>query len=121
MRTETAPEHQQAGQKAGRTSAYLNAGRWICDCSDWPDCDGAIEYIPPAGTDLHRCNVCGRWARIDWPVSLAEIQNLMELRPVPNRNWYPAGHPRGVADELETGQTLEDLRKENRNHGIEVS
>ena len=107
-----------AGGRPG-VAAYLNHGRWVADCATWPGCPGAVEYAVPEG-DLHQCNVCGRSAGLEWPDSefLAGLAEVMAVRPFENRNWYPAGHPRGEANGTVTGQSLDDLAVENRENGV---
>jgi hypothetical protein len=65
------------------------------------------------------CTYCHMLSEIEWPDHMAEIMEVLALRPVPhNRNWYPKDHETAVKFRIEHGQTVQDLRDENAEHGI---
>lgn len=112
-----------------RARAYIYNGDWIAECPRGADCNNA-EYL---FTPIHRgaprtvrkpfyaCSHCGLEADIDWPPEsfmLAAMEVLMK-RPVPgNRNWYPKDHDVAVRHRKPHGQTVEQLRDENAEHGV---
>jgi hypothetical protein len=107
--------------------AVVNHGRWIAECPR-PRCQNALGVDP--GTDALICQTaagdgCGYAARVEWPQDAAAIITELVLRPVhADRNWAPAGHRqthhsltvggRVVAEAHPNGQTVADLRAENR-------
>ena len=84
----------------------IRQGNWLAICA----CNGA-EYGWEEGFFV--CLSCFNAAaghkllRTVFPAEREEIENILELRPLPNRNWRP-------------GETLEDLRRENIDHGLGV-
>lgn len=113
---------------AARARAYVYAGDWVADC---PRACGSVEHCfartnprDPGSPRLlqlpeFRCSYCGMTAPIDWPDHMAEIMAVLMLRPVPhNRNWYPADHDVALRFRIPHGQTVDDLREENRAHGV---
>lgn len=95
--------------------AYLAAGRWIVDCAE-PGCANA--ELAPGRTPGFTCSNCGNRDRVVWPTIADGIDTIMSLRPVPEtRNWAPRGHW-WEALGYPTGQTLEDLRRENDENGV---
>jgi hypothetical protein len=113
---------------AARAQAYVYAGDWVADC---PRGCGGVEHLydranprNPASprvvqrTGFH-CSYCQMTADIDWPTNLAEITTVLMLRPVPHtRNWYPADHDVAVRFRIPHGQTVDELRAENHEHGV---
>ena len=97
----------------GRTSdrepitARVNYGRWIADC---PFCSGA-EMVHTENLVFFCCecrnrSVGGDFVRVVMPGDAARIEELLVARPAPgNMNWSP-------------GETLADLRADNRAHGV---
>ena len=91
--------------------AKINHGRWIADCPNCPAGTGA-EFVDP-NFDLFFCMSCGnvlvneRIRRVDFPPppQVAEIEAILEPRPLKNQNWEP-------------GETLEQLLAENQAGGI---
>lgn len=86
--------------------ARVNHNRIIVDC---PDCRGA-EFV---WTDrpILMCSNCfnaaagNRWRPVLFVEDWAEIVSILSRRPMPaSRNWSP-------------GETLDDLRAENLEHG----
>lgn len=87
--------------------AEVNHGRWIVRC---PWCETAQN----ASTEDHRmfCPRCsngaggGQWVAVIWPERWQDIEILLGDRPLPEqRNWLST-------------ETLDDLRRENTEHGI---
>jgi hypothetical protein len=94
--------------------AYVNRGMWIAECP----CRNAIALEPcgnakidgvdwPQRRDGWRCNVCGVFHAIAMPPQRGEIEALLDLRPVQQRNWY-------------WHETVADLRIENALHHEEL-
>lgn len=91
----------RVGPAAIAVPAYVNAGRWVVEC---PDCHSAQLACR---TD-HRfmCSECanaavgGLWRPVRWPAKVDQIEALLAVRPVENRNCMP-------------GETLKQLRAEN--------
>jgi hypothetical protein len=84
--------------------------RWIARC---PDCPGGTSYVWIAGPHVMFCLACvnraigSRWRPVVAPPERLEIERLLSLRPrSENRVWWP-------------GETLEQLRAENAELGIE--
>lgn len=106
--------------------AYVYNGMWVADCP--AEC-GSVERLFEAKRKggprvvrsiLFHCSYC-RYAtsNIDWPPDEADIMAVLELRPIPrNRNWYPQDHPTAIRFRVEHGQSVQDLRDENADHGI---
>jgi hypothetical protein len=113
---------------AARARAYVYAGDWVADC---PRGCGSVEHLyaranprNPASPRVvqqpeFHCSYCGMAAPIDWPAELAAITTVLMLRPVPHtRNWYPKDHDTAVRFRVPHGQTVDELRAENREHGV---
>ena len=90
--------------------ARLYRDQWIVDCPN-PGC-GSASYVWPE-QPLFLCAECfngehgGLWLRVAVPSEgeRAEIEEIVGHRPLPGqRNWVP-------------GETVTDLRKENRDNG----
>ncbi len=98
-----------------RATAYHNWGRWVADCPNI-ECENAEDVA--GRTFFCGCQgspVCGHSqpcrtiSEIVWPDDIETINHVLSVRPVPsNRNWVP-------------GETLEDLRKENAENGLDYS
>ena len=96
-------------------TAYHNWGRWVADCPN-TKCNNAEEVA--GRTFVCGCqssDACGHGepcrtiSKILWPEDVETINHVLSVRPVPsNRNWTP-------------GETLEDLRKENVENGLDYS
>jgi hypothetical protein len=93
--------------------ARIYEDKWIVDC-DYPGCGGASFVWPDAPRFL--CAECfngaqgGLWRRVALPAEedAAEIEEVLGHRAHPSeRNWSP-------------GESVDDLRKENRDHGVFV-
>lgn len=95
------------GSHGTQTPALVRQGRWLVIC---PWCASAQN----ASTEDHRffCIECsngavdGKWITVVWPDEREDIETLLGNRPLPSqRNWEPP-------------ETLDELRKENIEHGI---
>lgn len=86
--------------------AYINHGRWIAMC----ECGGA-EIVWAEG--LFMCQSCWNSAHkhnfrtVEFPVKRAEIEAILERRPLLNRNWL-------------LGEAISQLEKENKEHENEL-
>ena len=86
-------------------TAYMNRGRWVVDCPD-PDCSGA-----GLADHVYVCGNCKRITKVEWPAERAEVDRLVEVRPVPDtRNWRGPWNP---------DEPVEALRLENAAHGLD--
>lgn len=99
------------------TQAYMNHGRWICDCPR-PFCANALKlqpkqaefYCAPEGG-------CQQVASVEWPDDVDEITRALSARPVlATRNWAPAGHRQAIACGFPEGQAIVDLLLEQAGH-----
>lgn len=96
--------------------AYVYLGMWVAEC----ECKHALALEPLSGTivegvkwwpkrlDVFACDNCGKVSSIQMPAERGEIERLLKLRPVQNRNWY-------------TRETIADLRIENAVHAKELT
>jgi len=87
-----------------RLTAYVNDGRWIADCS----CGAGV--VLDLGFAIGRCLECGAVYDVEKHVALPAtwkaIERALVKRPQPaNRNW-------------QAPETVADLQRENREHGI---
>lgn len=88
--------------------ARIESGAWLVEC---PGCHDA--FMVDDQDLLFNCVGCGSmggWHPVVMPAERAEIEAVLLLRPgfrhnAPNRNWIP-------------GETVEDLKRENLEHGI---
>lgn len=87
--------------------AYISRGAWLAHC---PDCRG-VEYAWEecffVCCSCLNSKVGHKVRRSAFPAERKEIEELLEARPLLNRNWYP-------------GETLADLKRENREHKDEL-
>ncbi len=113
--------------------AYVYHGDWVSDCPR-EGC-GNVEHLfgrmnprdPMSPRTVRHvvfhCTYCGMQAEIDWPTegAMDAILAVLMLRPVPhNRNWYPKDHTTAVRFRVPHGQSVDDLKQENRDHGVGV-
>lgn len=115
-----------------RARAYVYAGDWVADC---PRGCGNVEhlYLRASPRDAgaprvvrvpsYRCSYCrfgdAETVPVEWPPDVAEIMAVLMLRPIPHtRNWYPHGHETAVRCRVPHGQSVDDLRAENAEHGV---
>jgi hypothetical protein len=113
---------------AAAARAYVYAGDWVADC---PRGCGGVEHLfdrtnprdPNSPrlrqkTEFH-CSYCQMTAPIIWAPDMAAITAVLMLRPVPHtRNWYPKDHDVALRFRIPHGQTVDELREENREHGV---
>ena len=86
--------------------AYVNHGRWVVKC----ECGGAEKAWEEGWFMCQSCFNAGhkhQYRRSIFPKERLKIENLLEVRPLPNRNWYP-------------GETLSQLQAENKEHKAEL-
>jgi hypothetical protein len=88
-------------------AARVNEGRWIADC---PFCGGA-QFTSPEDrrflcADCGNAKIDGKWMRVAWPTAPDAIEDVLIVRPTENRHWFPQ-------------ESLEHLRDENAQHGLE--
>ena len=97
----------------GQVLAEINHGRWIANCPN-PDCGGAL--VVTAADPIFLCTECGNETNdgkpfnVVLPPNRAAIEAELMKRPLlarkpKARNWKP-------------GETVADLRRENRERGI---
>lgn len=113
--------------------AFVYCGDWVAECP-MPSC-GNVEHlfdrvnprVPTSPRLVPRprfaCSYCGLQVDICWP-DPDMVQGIMEQlnkRPVPHtRNWFPADHPLAIRMGVrEHGQSVDDLRAENAEHGVD--
>lgn len=117
-------------------TAYVYTGEWVADCPR-PDCYSTEFLFNPADPakpaspanprvlpkPLFSCSNCGQMGVIGWPPQalMVEIMHVLSQRPVPQtRHWYPQDHPVAVRSRIPHGQSPDDLRQENHDHGVAV-
>jgi len=87
--------------------AFVNKGRWIVVC---PKCGGG-EYAWEEG--YYFCCSClnsymgHKFRRLVFPKERVKIEELLIVRPLGNRNWFPQ-------------ETLAGLKRENEEHAVEL-
>ena len=96
---------------------FYNRGRWVARCP-LDDCHAAEQLeldqtvfecnCTDPGACGHSPHRCGEEGFASWPEHPEEIEAICAPRPLENQNWTP-------------GEFLEDLRRENIDHGLEVS
>ncbi len=106
------PEMQRNGVKmlgfadSAPVRVYINHGKWYLACP----C-GGIEFAWEEGLTMclscFNAHVNHKLLRTQFPAEREDIERILELRPLPNRNWA-------------AGETIADLIQENRDHGMEV-
>lgn len=92
--------------------AYINASRWVADCT----CNGGAMFCWDRNPRAC-CLVCGRRFFVRWepPAVRAAVIRELAARPEPNRNWDPR-----LRDELgEMVETPEFLHRENVLMGVD--
>lgn len=108
--------------------AYVYSGDWVADCprEGCSNVEHLFTATRPNGPRLvkrpfYACSFCGYQGEIAWPDAafMAAAMEVLSRRPVPNtRNWYPSNHPTAVRFHVPHGQTVDDLRAENAEHGV---
>lgn len=100
-------------QVNGSLAAYVNHGRWIVEC---PNCSSALVVSEQDPRFI--CVECGSpenrscWYAVAFPADKADIEEALLRRPA--RDGFRAG-----TRNWETRETVADLRRENRQRGIE--
>ena len=90
--------------------AKVSHGRWVVDCPG-EFCNGA-EYVD-MNNKIFMCCSCwntefeNKWLKVSVPENRKEIEEILLKRSIKVRNWLP-------------DETLDDLIKENLEHGLEV-
>jgi hypothetical protein len=102
--------------------AYLNHGRWVADCPE-PGCTDArlvYEVHPKTGVPTGRKlteDVCANGHRFELVMPPAEFEAQVTAavaeRVDADKGWYPRGHQRAMLAGLPTGQSIDDLVREN--------
>src|SRR3972149_130402 len=88
-----------------KLEARVEHSRWIVDC---PNCNSA-EFAFEDG--LFFCSLCknsdiqGKVRLAAMPIERKQIEDILSVRPIKNRHWYP-------------NETLQDLANENILHGL---
>jgi hypothetical protein len=114
------------GDPPGPAFAYVYSGEWVADC---PAGCNNVEFLyrqtimnGPRDVRLSffQCSNCAYVTdQIVWPRREHDIFSILRKRPIPGtRNWYPKDHPVAVRFHVPHGQTIEDLRAENDDHGV---
>lgn len=85
-------------------TARVNEGRWLFDCVE-PDCGSGVLAHPE--WHIGRCFGCGAvYTTIAFPPDWRAVEAvLLERLRTRTRNWEP-------------GESVDDLRQENRDHAI---
>lgn len=107
MRRDVAPFVPTSTAVGEHVEAIVNDGRWVAQCR----C-GSAQVVDPEHS-MFFCVEClndyagGQWVTIRFPRGRASIERLLEARPDRRTmNWRP-------------GESLSDLRRENRQRGVE--
>jgi hypothetical protein len=116
-----------------RALAFVYCGDWVAECP-MPSC-GNVEHlfdrvnpkVPTSPRIVPRgpfvCSYCGLQVEVEWPEPelIQGIMGVLMKRPVPHtRNWFPTDHPLAIRMGVrEHGQSIKDLERENREHGVE--
>src|SRR5687767_10775098 len=89
---------------ATAVTARINEGRWLFDCVE-PDCGSGVLAHPE--WQIGRCFGCGAvYTVIAFPRNWQDVETILLARSrTTTRNWQPT-------------ETLDDLRRENADHGI---
>lgn len=114
------------GEPPGPAFAYVYNGEWVADC---PAGCNNVEFLyrqshMNGARDIRlsffQCSNCAFTTdKIVWPRREHEIIEILRLRPIPGtRNWYPQDHPVAIKFNVPHGQTIQDLRAENEEHGV---
>lgn len=93
-------------EKSLPLKAYVNHGRWIVKC----ECGGGEKAWEEGWVMCQSCfnaTLGHRYRRVIFPKPRSRIEQLLTVRPEPNRNWRP-------------GETLADLERENSEHRAEL-
>lgn len=86
--------------------AYVNHGRWLIKC----ECGGCEKAWEEGWFICQSCFNAGhkhQYRKAVFPKNRRQIESLLLLRPLPNRNWYP-------------DETVKQLADENKEHKEEL-
>jgi hypothetical protein len=89
--------------------AFINHGNWMATCDDCPAPSTlfAEPGLPFFCTNCQNVMNGGQARPVEFPENRNEIEAVLLARDFPqNRNWLP-------------GETIEELKTENRAHGVE--
>lgn len=93
----------RAGLVVGEVAVCVNHGRWVVDCPV-EGCNGA--QFASETDPRFVCVECGSGPfSVVWPEGRAAIEEVLAVRPQPNRNWFP-------------GESVDGLRAENSERGL---
>jgi hypothetical protein len=106
-----------------KSLAYLNHARWVADCPE-PGCHDArlvYEVHPKTGVPTGRKlteDVCANGHRFEIVMPPAEFEAQVAAAVAgraedADKAWYPRGHERAMLAGLPTGQSIDDLTREN--------
>lgn len=90
--------------------AIIRQGKWLVLCEN-PTCHGAEKVWEEGLVMCCSClnsHVNHELLRTEFPADRARIEEMLEPRPLDNRNWEPP-------------ETVEDLEQENIDHMVEVN
>lgn len=106
--------------------AYVYCGDWVADCPR-KGCAN-VEFLYRQSRmngprdqriPFYTCSYCGAKSPIDWPRRENEIMQVLVRRAIPqNRNWYPKDHEVAIKFRIPHGQSVDDLKHENEEHGV---
>lgn len=108
----------------GIARAYVYTGLWVADCPR--GCNNTERLFEDLPNHLQKrkigfnCSYCHySTPHVEWPSNTREIESVLKLRPIPhNRNWYPKDHDIAVRFRIPHGQTIDELKQENIDHGV---
>ena len=87
--------------------ARVEYAKFLVDC---PNCNSAeyffedkLFFCPQCGNS----DIQGKARKVKMPKQRKQIETILGKRPIKNRHWFP-------------NETIEDLEKENKTHGLEV-
>lgn len=109
------PEFPEPPAELPQARLHVSHGYWVAECPAHtpvsPEDEGTV---PNCGYAIVACQglamVCPEhgWADVIWPPEWRGIEAVLHKRPAAKfANWFP-------------GETVEDLREENRQHGAPV-
>lgn len=92
-------------ERVGSVDAYVNEDRWVAGC---PNCNSGMACTPNLKTV---CLDCGSVWSVNFPPDedIERAEKALDKRPVMNRHWMPQT------------ESIEDLEKENEDHGLDGS
>ena len=97
---------ESAYSNSSPLQAYVNHGRWIVKC----ECGGAEKAWEEGIFMCQSCFNAGhkhQYRQSIFPKERLEIEKLLEMRPLSNRNWY-------------SNETLIQIEAENKEHKADL-